>query len=98
MYFDKNKRIFVPNNKIDNRKKKLDADHIEKNSGPLCYTQNEQMIASKKGNKKTLEKDNRFLYPTTPSDFPISGCSSEGVIFWNQFVWLLYTKEKVIIK
>ena len=55
------------------------------------------MIASKKG-KKTLEKDDRFLYPITPSDFSFYGCLGEGAIFLNQFVWLLYTTEIVIIK
>ena len=55
------------------------------------------MIASKKG-KKTLEKDDRLLYPTTPSDFSFSGCLGAGAIFWNQFGMATYTKEIVIIK
>ena len=55
------------------------------------------MMDQKKG-KKTLENDDKVLYLATPSDFPVSGCLGEGAIFLNQFVWLLYTTEIVIIK
>ena len=47
------------------------------------------MIASKQG-KKTLEKEDKLLYPPTPSDFLFSCCLDPGAIFWNQFGMATY--------